>query len=111
MSNRMIFSVMSVLSLSGLVACQTPGPDAGRGAMMYRATCATCHEPGSTPQGPGLTTLAAVNGGSFPMDMVIAIIDGRQDVRAHGSPMPVWGDSLSEGEVRDLADYLATMQQ
>lgn len=45
------------------------------------------------------------------MDEVIAIIDGRQDVRAHGSPMPVWGARHSADEIRELATYLATIQQ
>ncbi|MGI3186738.1 c-type cytochrome [Nioella aestuarii] len=111
MSNRLIFAVSCVLGLSGLAACQSPGPDAGRGAMMYRATCATCHEPGSSPQGPNLTELAAMNGGQFPMDRVTRIIDGRAGLRAHGSAMPVWGAFLTPPEVRDLAAYVASIQQ
>ena len=100
-----------LLALPGLGACQQQMPDAGGGAMFYRATCATCHEPGSTPQAPDLTQLAAMNGGRFPMAEVTGIIDGRSQLRAHGSPMPVWGAILTPPEIRDLAAYLASIQQ
>jgi mono/diheme cytochrome c family protein len=109
MSSRVMFAILSALSLTGLAACQRP--DAGSGAMMYRATCATCHDPGSTPQAPDLTQLAALNGGPFPMDRVTQVIDGRAGLRAHGSPMPVWGAVLTPPEVRSLTAYLATIQQ
>ncbi len=104
-------SIPAAMALVALTACQQHAPDAGTGAMFYRATCATCHEPGSSPQAPDLTELAARNGGRFPMARVTRIIDGRSDLRAHGSPMPVWGAILTGPEVRDLAAYLAAIQQ
>lgn len=40
----------------------------------------------------GLTQLAKKNGGIFPINAVYEKIDGRQEVKAHGSrEMPVWG--------------------
>ncbi|MGI3186737.1 c-type cytochrome [Nioella aestuarii] len=95
-----------------LGACQAPVDQPSDAEQVYRDACLSCHQ----NQGPGalapdLTTLSAVNGGSFPMDMVIAIIDGREGVRAHGSPMPVWGARYSSEEVREMAAYLATIQQ
>lgn len=104
-------SISVAMAFLGVAACQQQAPDAEGGAMFYRATCATCHMPGSTPQGPDLTQLAALNGGSFPVEEVTRIIDGRAELRAHGSPMPVWGAILTPPEVRDLAAYLATIQQ
>ena len=41
---------------------------------------------------PDLTVLSQNNKGIFPFDRVYQIIDGRKEVKAHGSrEMPVWG--------------------
>ena len=72
------------------------------GKMEYDSVCAVCH--GSTGKGdgpfrqqltsrvPDLTVLARNNNGVFPFDRVYQVIDGRQEVKAHGArDMPVWG--------------------
>jgi mono/diheme cytochrome c family protein len=66
----------------------------------FRNSCALCH--GTDGRGhtailktapPDLTTLATRNHGVFPVDRIYAVIDGRDEVRAHGSrEMPAWGD-------------------
>lgn len=70
----------------------------------FQNSCASCH--GEDGKGAGfltrvfsgvnpgdLTQLAAGNGGTFPMERVYSVIDGRADVGAHGPrKMPVWGD-------------------
>ncbi len=102
----------AVLAILGLGACQGPVQPPSDAEQMYREACVLCHAgPGPGASAPDLTTLSAVNGGSFPMDQVIAIIDGREGVRAHGSPMPVWAQRHSADEVRELALYLASIQQ
>ncbi len=67
-------------------------------------SCASCH--GTDGKGAGfltrlfrgvdpgdLTQLAANNDGAFPYDRVYQVIDGRDDIAAHGDrKMPVWGD-------------------
>uniref|UniRef100_UPI0025ED75C4 c-type cytochrome n=1 Tax=Yoonia sp. TaxID=2212373 RepID=UPI0025ED75C4 len=67
-------------------------------------SCASCH--GANGKGAGfltrlfrgidpgdLTQLAANNDGQFPYDRVYHVIDGRDDIAAHGDrKMPVWGD-------------------
>ena len=77
------------------------------GKMEYEASCAVCH--GITGKGddgplksllarpvPNLTVLAKNNKGVFPFDRVYQIIDGRQEVKAHGPrDMPVWGRAFS----------------
>ena len=77
------------------------------GKSEYDAACAVCH--GLTGKGddgplkslftrpvPNLTVLAKNNKGVFPFDRVYQIIDGRQEVKAHGSrEMPVWGRAFS----------------
>lgn len=77
------------------------------GKMEYEASCAVCH--GLTGKGddgplkslfarpvPNLTVLAKNNKGVFPFDRVYQIIDGRQEIKAHGPrKMPVWGRAFS----------------
>lgn len=104
-----------------------------RGELSYRVHCASCH--GSGGQGDGsladhlkvkptdLTRLSHGNRGVFPAERVYTVIDGRREVRGHGtSGMPVWGltfqtsgwDSDQEAEVRerilDLMSYLESIQ-
>jgi hypothetical protein len=73
------------------------------GRATYRSYCATCHGKKGKGDGPlakhlripptDVTTISQRNDGKFPFDKMVKIIDGRQAVRAHGSPdMPVWGD-------------------
>ena len=41
---------------------------------------------------PDLSQLSRKNGGVFPFERVYGSIDGRQDVKGHGSrDMPIWG--------------------
>jgi hypothetical protein len=72
-----------------------------------------------------LTQIAKRNGGRYDESAVMAVIDGRRQVAAHGSrDMPVWGAIFEEegrGEPypayqgllqsRLLVDYLATIQE
>jgi len=68
----------------------------------FESKCATCHGTSAKGDGPqslslptkpaDLTILAKKNGGVFPTRRVYEIIDGRQEVAAHGPrTMPVWG--------------------
>jgi len=73
-------------------------------AWEFRNSCASCH--GEDGKGAGfltrvfrgvdpgdLTRLAAENGGTFPLERVYSVIDGRAELAAHGPrKMPVWGD-------------------
>ncbi|MDD2738656.1 MAG: cytochrome c [Methylomonas lenta] len=77
------------------------------GKREYDSACAVCH--GLTGKGddgplkpylakpvPNLTLLAKNNKGVFPFDKVYQIIDGRQEVAAHGPRnMPVWGNAFN----------------
>lgn len=102
-------SILLTLALG--LAAPAPAQDAGRGAELFRLYCATCH--GVTARGNGpmadllrvppadLTGLAAGNAGAFPTFRVVAQIDGRDPLRAHGGEMPVFGDAFEGG--RDVA--------
>jgi len=73
------------------------------GRVTFQRYCASCH--GREALGDGniaqylrippadLTQLSNENGGEFPEERVYEFIDGRLDVRGHGTrEMPVWGD-------------------
>ncbi len=118
----------------GLIGGAATADQAGQ--REYIDACASCHGPeggGSGPVSeymniivPALTGLAEANGGVFPMSEVIAMIDGRTEVRGHGSGMPVWGavfadplaadvagtsaDYITRGRILSLALYLEAIQ-
>ncbi len=77
------------------------------GRRFYERYCSACHGMDGKGQGPvaldlrtepaDLTQIAKRRGGEFPVAEIAAYIDGRADVRAHGSrDMPVWGERFSE---------------
>lgn len=76
------------------------------GKAEYQANCMVCHGAKGKGDGsyaellktklPDLTTLAKNNGGVFPYSRVYEVVDGRQEVKAHGSrEMPIWGQRYS----------------
>jgi mono/diheme cytochrome c family protein len=78
--------------------------DAGK--FEYDGSCAACHGPKGKGDGPvageftrrppDLSVLAKNNNGVFPFDRIYQIIDGRSEVRAHGTrDMPVWGERFN----------------
>jgi mono/diheme cytochrome c family protein len=101
---------------------------------LYLKYCGACHGPGGKgdglagtfirPKPADLTQIAKKHGGTFPARETMAIIDGRNTVRAHGDPdMPVWGDIFHDqaswdtkrrtdvqDKIRSITDYLATIQ-
>jgi mono/diheme cytochrome c family protein len=108
----------------------TPRSMAVAGANNFAQYCVTCHGKDAKGTGPlakslkpapaDLTGLTARNGGTFPRDMVVQVIDGRKKVKGHGGgDMPPWADAFlaSSGDadaaqrrIESLADYLATLQ-
>jgi len=79
------------------------------GKYEYDSNCSACH--GATGKGdgfyttrilknviktPDLTELAKKNNGVFPFARVYEIIDGRQQIQAHGpKDMPIWGRNFT----------------
>lgn len=111
---------------------------AATGAEEFGMSCAACHGADGRGNGPmthllkvqpsDLTALARRNGGKFPFEKVVEIIDGRRQVKGHGTrEMPVWGayyemdiakqygpyggESLVKARVDTLARYLESMQE
>lgn len=108
------------------------------GKYEYDSNCVACH--GNNLKGgayvdflkvtpPDLTLLSKKNGGTFPLERVYSVIDGRQQVQAHGPrEMPIWGrdyqiragefyadsyydpEAFIRGRILALIDYLNRMQ-
>lgn len=113
--------------------------DLDHGQEIFQQYCATCHGLDGKGSGPltelmlekpeDLTLLSAnneVEPGTFPMLRIIHVIDGRTGVRAHGGPMPTYGDIFmseavdrgrtgsvleTRGRILSLAMYLESIQQ
>lgn len=118
------------------VAAGAADGDPRAGREIYDRYCAACHGAGGRGDGPmravltlqptDLTQLVAGNGGTFPLGRVVARIDGRDPLVAHGSPMPVYGDFfegrdltvhgddgrpvLTTRPVADLVEYMRSLQ-
>lgn len=101
------------------------------GKHLFRSFCASCH--GAEAKGDGsiaemlrvpptdLTKLAAENGGEFPFQRSVAVIDGRVPVPGHGTAdMPAWGDAFAEisendeqieQKIQQLVHYIWSVQE
>jgi mono/diheme cytochrome c family protein len=109
--------------------------EADQGRMYFLRYCGSCH--GLQGNGDGtvsrslkvkpadLTQLKKKNNGVFPVDKVMATINGKTRVEAHGeSKMPVWGEifekeaggqkdpaGTSSARIKALAEYIETIQR
>lgn len=107
---------------------------AAAGKNVYDQNCAVCH--GREAKGDGgavslltvkpadLTQIAKRAGGTFPFWKVYGVIDGREEVKGHGTrDMPIWGaefraqagsspaaESQTRGRVLELVYYLQSIQ-
>ena len=126
-----ILTALAAAAALGAVAGSSAGQDqdaAAFGKITYRVYCRNCHGPEARGDGSlaellkvrpsDLTRISHDNGGTFPADKVKAIIDGREEVLAHGSrEMPIWGQALTgdDAEVRTkierLAAFLESLQE
>jgi hypothetical protein len=101
------FAIIQALLMSAsafsVYAADVP-VDVGKGE--YDSACAVCHGLDGKGDGymatqltvrvPDLTLLAKHNKGIFPFDRVYQVIDGRQEVKAHGTrEMPIWGRAFN----------------
>jgi len=128
-----------VLGPAALLALSAQGnawaSEGNSGRQMYLQYCGSCHGRTAIGDGPvsrdlkvkvpDLTRLAKKNRGIYPLDDVMATIDGRRLVRAHGDrEMPVWGETfhseMAEKKYTELAtllkakiiaEYVGTLQK
>jgi mono/diheme cytochrome c family protein len=127
-------SVTALLLVFGPVT-QSFAADTDGGKEMFLKYCSSCH--GSQGKGdgavsrdlkvnvPDLTLLRSKNKGAYPLDRVMASIDGSRSVRAHGSRnMPVWGEVFRQEHEKEkyteltsllkaklIAEYVGTLQK
>ncbi len=136
--NLIIAATAAMLVAAPAGAAQDP-VDAGRAE--YDQLCANCHGRTGTGDGPiaailtvkpaDLTQISKRNGGTFPLQQIYQMIDGRVVSPAHGtSQMPIWGNYYTEksqmlrnilgedfgedyirGRILSLVYYLQTIQK
>jgi mono/diheme cytochrome c family protein len=128
-----VATVWLLLTPAPVRAQQAPDPAAAaKGQVTYVRYCVSCH--GQTARGdgplandlrvpvPDLTTMAARNGGTYPYDRVLRIVEKGDLVRGHGTAdMPAWGDAFKKTKgteeaavaaaIRNLAAYIGSVQR
>jgi mono/diheme cytochrome c family protein len=133
----LVAAIAAVAATLSLGAAAQSRSEMGR--IEYQSTCMGCHGPAGKGDGqfneflrlkvPDLTTIAQRNGGVFPADRLVMIIDGREAVPGHGVPqMPIWGNVYNEKaaeyykgfgynpeqfvrvRILSLVDYIYTLQ-
>jgi len=103
-------SIMAALGLGGVAHAQMAEEEFAAGRAEYMVACAACHGEALDGNGPiavmfsgkvpHLTWLSKANDGVFPMLAVFQTIDGRAKIKAHGDPMPLFGNRYTvEGDV------------
>ena len=138
MKPRISLACITLLALAGTAAPTWAADKPDIGKREYQSNCVACH--GDNGKGgsyvdflkvtpPDLTQLSKKNGGVFPLERVYNVIDGRQEVKAHGPrDMPVWGrdymikagehygdvaydpEAYVRGKILALIDYLNRLQ-
>ncbi|MDP3861806.1 MAG: cytochrome c [Phaeovulum sp.] len=95
-------SILAFLGLGSVAQAQMAEDEYAAGRAEYMAACAACHGEALDGNGPiaimfsgkvpRLTQLAKANDGVFPTLTVFQTIDGRAKIKAHGDPMPLFGN-------------------
>lgn len=86
------------------------------GMREYERNCVGCHGTKGKGDGPymaylqkspsDLTVLARKNNGVFPFARVYEVIDGREELPAHGRrDMPIWGSDYNHKAAPEYDDY------
>jgi len=107
---------------------------AAAGKPVYDHHCASCHGREAKGDGPAmnlltvkpadLTQISKQNNGTFPFWKTYRVVDGREDIKGHGSrDMPIWGaefrsETISSpmaqtqvrGRILELVYYLQSIQ-
>ena len=135
MKKRLIVAACGIICASAMTTAISSAAENDPGRAYFLSYCASCH--GVEGKGDGtvsrslkikpadLTQLQKRNKGQFPVEKVMATIDGRTRIEAHGeSKMPVWGElfekeakpqkdptAAATAKVKLIADYVATLQR
>lgn len=122
-----------ILAWSSGITFSSAGTD--QGETFYMQYCGSCHGKDGRGEGsvspylkikiPDLSLLKKSHKGIYPLDDVMAAIDGRRSVRAHGDRhMPVWGEVFRKEVEKEkypeltsllkakmIAEYIARLQR
>lgn len=135
MITKLTITAAAIVLGMGIVRPMSWAAEGDQGRAYFLRYCASCH--GVEGKGDGtvsrslkikpadLTQLQKRNKGLFPLEKVMATIDGRTRIDAHGeSKMPVWGElfekeampqkdptAASTAKVKVIADYVSTLQR
>jgi mono/diheme cytochrome c family protein len=135
MTTKLTITVAAIVLSIGMVRPMSWAAEGDQGRAHYLRYCGSCH--GVEGKGDGtvsrslklkpadLTQIQKKNKGIFPLEKVLATIDGKTRIAAHGeSKMPVWGEifekeastqkepaSASAAKVKLIAEYVATLQR
>jgi mono/diheme cytochrome c family protein len=135
MITKLTITAAAIVLGMGIVRPMAWAAEGDQGRAYYLRYCGSCH--GVEGKGDGtvsrslkvkpadLTQLQKKNKGVFPLEKVIATIDGKTRIGAHGeSKMPVWGEifekeasaqkepaTTSAARVRVIAEYVSTIQR
>jgi mono/diheme cytochrome c family protein len=135
MITKLTITAAAIVLGMGIVRPISWAAEGDQGRAYYLRYCGSCH--GVEGKGDGtvsrslkvkpadLTQLQKKNKGVFPLEKVIATIDGKTRIGAHGeSKMPVWGEifekeasaqkepaTTSAARVKVIAEYVSTIQR
>lgn len=107
MKSQLAFALVSATASLGLLAAPAVAQETLIGKASFMENCAVCHGADGAGDGPvadlfaqkpgNLKHLAKNNNGVFPFSEVYQAIDGRREIKGHGSTeMPVWGGLFKE---------------
>ena len=135
MNSRYIIAAYTAMFALVTISSNLWAAEGEQGRAYYLRYCGSCH--GVEGKGDGivsrslklkpadLTQLQRRNKGVFPLEKVLATIDGKTRIDAHGeSKMPVWGEifekeaiarkdpaATSAAKVKVIAEYVSTIQR
>jgi mono/diheme cytochrome c family protein len=135
MESKLIIAACATVWGLAIIQSHSWAAEGDQGRAYYFRYCGSCH--GVEGKGDGtvsrslkvkpadLTQLQKKNKGVFPLDKVMATIDGKTRIQAHGeSKMPVWGEIFekeasaqkepamsSAAKVKAIAEYVSTIQR
>lgn len=135
MISKLTITAAAIVLGMGIVRPMSWAAEGDQGRAYYLRYCGSCH--GVEGKGDGtvsrslnvkpadLTQIRKKNKGVFPLEKIIATIDGKTRIGAHGeSKMPVWGEifekqasaqkepaTTSAATVKMIAEYLSTIQR
>jgi mono/diheme cytochrome c family protein len=135
MKSKLIIAACATVLGLAIIRSNSWSAEGDQGRAYYFRYCGSCH--GVEGKGDGtvsrslklkpadLTQLQKKNKGVFPLDKVMATIDGKTRIAAHGeSKMPVWGEifekeasaqkepaATSAAKVKAIAEYVSTIQR